>query len=62
MELSNYFDSCDTIKWEEKDKADKTFAVAHKFAKKKYNLYVKHSKKNHEQFEGTSVIQKLIRY
>ena len=47
MEVSDYFDSDDIIKWEEKKESDQTFSVVQTFFKNNYDLYVRQSKKNH---------------
>ena len=44
------------INWEEKDEAHQTSTVVQKIFKKKYNSYVKHSKKNIGKFEGANTI------
>ena len=62
MEVSDYFDSDDMIKWEEKEKSNQTFAVVQTFLKNKYDSYVKHSRKNHEQFEGTNIIKQVTQW
>ena len=59
MEVRKYFESYYKIEWEYKYKADQTFVVLQTLFKKKYDLYVKHSKKKHGQFEGANVIQKV---
>ena len=46
LEVSDYFESNDMIKWEEKYKVDQTFAVVQIFFKKKYDSYVKHFRIN----------------
>ena len=56
MEVRNNFDSDAMIGWVEKDESDQNFALVQIFFKKKYKLYVKHSKKNHGSFEGDSII------
>ena len=61
MEVSDYFDVDDMIKWGENDKADHTFSIVQMFFKKKYDPYVKPLNKNHVQFEAANVLQHVTR-
>ena len=62
MEVSDYFDSDDIIKWEEKKESDQTFSVVQTFFKNNYDLYVRQSKKNHGYFEDANVIHHVTQW